>query len=496
MRIKNLPMLISHGNRNAKSALLQIMEAGLNASDPYANTLKLIRREKNTLYVGNKAFEADGDPNSGVDQIDLEKLRRIIVVGAGKGVQRVAKAIEEVLGEYLTGGHVIAKYGDEVILKRIGVTLAGHPTPDDNCVKGCKEILKWAVSGNENDLVITIFGNGGSSLLTLPCEGIELAEVTELTRVMQIEKGVQTRELNIVRNHIDQMKGGKISRAFWPARMIHIIMTDASRHVFDEPRHDYYHLLSRNIWLHNLSEGTTFEQAVDVLKHHDAWDNCPSSIRKVLTEAKRENDTVRYNEFIQSNFRVFGIMPDDMAFVDACKQKAAELGYTPYFISRYFRMEPTCLAQVLAGIAMQIEDDNQPVCAPAVLLSTGEMTVSCGSNRDAVGGRNQEFALEFARMIAGSKRIAVASADTDGTDGPGGLEIEGAPQCLAGGVVDGYSYDEMLAAGCDVDEEIRTHNTSECLWKAGCGLHVEQSISLCDLTAILIQDTEKQEADR
>lgn len=51
-------------------------------------------------------------------------------LGAAKGIQRAALAMEEVLGDILTGGHVIAKHGEEKICRKIGVTLAGHPVPD------------------------------------------------------------------------------------------------------------------------------------------------------------------------------------------------------------------------------------------------------------------------------------------------------------------------------------------------------------------------------
>ena len=43
-----------------------------------------------------------------------------------------------------------------------------------------------------------------------------------MTYMMQIEKGVATEELNVIRNHVDQMKGGRFARHFAPARMVHI----------------------------------------------------------------------------------------------------------------------------------------------------------------------------------------------------------------------------------------------------------------------------------
>ena len=115
MRILNQNALTAHGNVAGRTALVAILEAGLQAADPYHNTRRLIRRQGNRLLIGCRDFEPAGDPQSGDEVIDLDAVGRIYVFGAGKGVQRIARAIEDVLGDRLTGGHVIAKHGDEVI---------------------------------------------------------------------------------------------------------------------------------------------------------------------------------------------------------------------------------------------------------------------------------------------------------------------------------------------------------------------------------------------
>ena len=140
-RILNMEALTNHGNVAGRKAVAAILEAGLEASDPYYNTRKLIRLDGTRLIVGNKDFEPAGDPHSGDEIFDLSKIKNIYVFGAGKGIQRVAKAIEDVLGNRLTGGHVIDKKQHPVICKKIGVTLGAHPVPDIDCVRGCEKIL-------------------------------------------------------------------------------------------------------------------------------------------------------------------------------------------------------------------------------------------------------------------------------------------------------------------------------------------------------------------
>jgi glycerate-2-kinase len=172
--------------------MVQILEAGLQSADPYHNTRRLIRIEEGKLIVGNKEFEPESSPRSGDEVYDLSRVRKIFVVGAGKGIQNVARAMEEVLGDRLTGGHVIDKKGHPVILKKIGVTLGGHPAPDEDCIRGCRKILDLAKDLTEQDLVFTCVANGVSSLLTLPAPGLTLEDLRRTTMVTQIERGMST----------------------------------------------------------------------------------------------------------------------------------------------------------------------------------------------------------------------------------------------------------------------------------------------------------------
>jgi len=121
VRIQNFETLVSHGNIDGRKAVLEILEAGLTAADPYENTRKLLRIENENLVVGHTAYEPVGSPRTGDEVYDLSKIGNIYVFGAGKGCQRVAKAIEDVLGDALTGGHVIDKKSHDVILKRVEV---------------------------------------------------------------------------------------------------------------------------------------------------------------------------------------------------------------------------------------------------------------------------------------------------------------------------------------------------------------------------------------
>ena len=485
MRILNKKVLTNHGNITGRRNMVEIMETALNAADPYNNTLDMFHLEGDMLSIGGKEFEADGDPRSGIAQINLNEIERIFVVGAAKGIQRMAMAIEERLGDRLTGGHVIGKYGDELLLKKIGVTLASHPVPDHNCVKGCEEILKLAQDITERDLVITIIGNGGSSLLTYPSEGISVEDVIELTRMMQIDKGVATIDLNVIRNHIDRLKGGRLTKIFHPAKLICLDCVDANDFRMRGVRENWDILMHENRWLHNLPDQTTFEEAMDVLEKYDAVDLCPESILNHLRAARPEEDTVHFDEFMTFDFRMFGITPASRDFLEAGKRKARELGYKALTFAHIEAVEASAVARMCSSVVKHTLELGEPFEAPVALFLGEEMVVATGGS-DGVGGRNQEYALTFATLIDGVGKVTVGAVDTDGTDGPGGLKLEGAPNCLGGGIVDGDSMKDAEQAGVDVKSALRTHATSQALWRMGCGVHLEQNVSMGDLSIILI----------
>jgi glycerate-2-kinase len=479
LRILNTSALLSTGNVQGREALLAILEAGLEASDPYENTRKLIRLSDGKLTVGNRDFEPSGTPISGDEVYDLSKIRGIYVFGACKGVQRVAKAIEDTLGERLTGGHVIDKKGHPVILQRMGVTLGSHPAPDDDCVRGCERIMEMTRQLGEDDLVFTIAGNGISSLLTMPVPGVSVEDVRRTTYLMQIERGVPTLDLNAIRNHLDMMKGGKISRYIHPAKMVHIIAYEPF---------SYEHLMYHDPWLHTLPDSTTFDMAIDNLKKWDAWDAVPASVRRHLEAADPEYETVKAEEFERTSSRIFCVMPG--RGLPEAMAKAQQLGFKPVIVAeRLMDLEARQVGMFIAEIARTVEGLGQPVAPPCALFTGGEVVTTVGAET-GIGGRQQELALSAARRIAGSDRIVIGSVDTDGTDGPGTQFIEGFEgiPCLAGGIVDGGTFESAKKAGIDIIEELKRHNTTPPMIKLHSGIVTTPNISVGNITVTLVME--------
>lgn len=485
MRILNKEMLTNHGNMEGRKIVAELLDAGLDALDPYLRIKRFVQVKENQIVLDDRSFEMKGDPHAGPAIYDLKDYDRVFVVGAAKGIQRAAVAMEEILGDILTGGYVIAKHGEEQLCKKIEVIYAGHPVPDKYCVDGCRKIEALANTMTERDLVFIITGSGVGSLMTYPADGITIEEIAEFTHMMQIEKGVITGELNQIRTHMDRFKGGRMARLFLPATQIHMTTADPSKLGIPVTRANYFEMLRKNTFFPQVASGSTYADCIDIIRRHDAWEETPESIRRHLLAGGSHNENVNVEEYESFGARFFGLIFKDTTVYPAVREKAAELGYQCVMLSEYMEAEAREAGITNALMALCAERMQEPFKTPVVLMTSGENVVTVGKER-GIGGRNQEYCTAAALKIAGSEKIVFGAVDTDGTDGPGGLKISGMPECLAGAIVDGYTVEEAKKADVDLREMLRTHGTSEGLWKLGCGVEAIHSVSALDLGVILI----------
>jgi len=361
------------------------------------------------------------------------------------------------------------------------VVYGAHPLPDQGCLDGCQQILDLARTLTPRDLVFTLAGNGVSSLLTLPVPGVTLEDLRRVTHMMQIERGVPTGDLNPIRNHLDQMKGGKVTRALRQAQLVHLIAWDCR---------EYDWLIDTNVWLHFFPDRSTFADAVAMLRRWNAWDEVPESVRAVLTRADPAQETMKRAEFEERHEHIYGVMPERIGMLPTAAARARELGFQPTIVTTRPHVEASAYAEASAERARAIEIGQGEFRAPCALINGGEMVVTVGKE-NGIGGRNQEFALAAAPHIAGSSRVVIGSVDSDGTDGPGTQLVEGCEgiPSLAGGIVDGYTMAEAAERGVDVREALRRHDTTRALCALDSGVIATRNISMNDLTVTLIMGT-------
>lgn len=446
-QIRNGMELIAHGNAEGRKTALEILDTGLKAPNPYQNTKKVVRIEGGNLIIGDPVFSEPGGQEPVV--FDLSKIENIYVVGGGKSVQPTAKALEEVLGDRITDGHICIKKGDPVEVERIGVTLAGHPIPDEDSVSGARKILAIEKKAKEGDIVFWCYSGGGTSLLALPAPGITLEEVQDVCHMLYFGKGASMPETNAVRQLLTILRR-KHPKYVKGATLVRIL---SDEHM---PEKDFFHSSPVPGY-----EGG-YARARRVLEKYGCWDKVTESIRAFINRADPQFLLPNEEELKQRPYYKYRVMgPEYM--LEAAKKKAAGMGLNSAILSSGLNdIEARPVAEVLAKIALETEVRGTLFKPPCSFICGGEVVVATGE-KEGIGGRNQEFVLWAAKLIAGSKNIVIASADSDGTDGA---------TDVAGGIVDGYTMDRITKAGIDLDRELENHNSSAVLKSLGDAIYV------------------------
>ena len=449
MIIDNLQELVSHGNVPGRTAVLDMLKAGLRASDPYENVRKAVRLDGRKLIVGHEdvAMPADGKPLV----FDLDKVGNIYVIGGGKASQRQAEALEDTLGDLITEGQVNAKKGDTARLKRIKVTLAGHPIPDEDSVQGARRILEIERKARKGDIVFHSESGGGSALLTLPAPGITLQDLQTVNRVLYFECGATMWDTNAVRNMLVLVRGRE-PRYVGEATYIRISTDERPPGLRIPPAgRDYTNRFGQE----------AYSYAAEILRRYRCRDRMPRSVLSFLEARDPQYFPISPEERQGKpwyHLRVMG--PEFM--LEAAQRRAGEMGITALIVaSSLSDVEAHSAGEVLTYMAKEVEVYGRPVTPPCAFLCGGELVVTVGDGGGS-GGRNQEFVLAGAPKIANSERIVIASADSDGSDGP---------TEAAGGIVDGLTMSRAEMTGMDVFDELAHHNAGSLLTRLGDTIH-------------------------
>ncbi len=373
------------------------------AKDVFGSALKAIepaRLIKENVKLKGQTLEVAGR------RYDLREVRDVFLIAVGKASAPMAQALEGILGERLSGGIVVVKYGYGLRIKRARVIEAGHPVPDRRSVAAANAVLKLASDAGKHDLVFCLLSGGGSSLLCGLPEGVTIGDLKSLTRLL-LASGADIKEMNTVRKHVSLVNGGRLARALYPARVINLIISDVVGNRLD--------MIASGPTLPNE---TTFEDAVEVLSKYNLTKKAPRSICSYLERGLRGIDDGGPGKndpcFKHSQTHLLG---SNVLALEAAEERAEALGLNCIILSSSITGEAREVAAVLVSVAKEVLANGRPVPRPACILAGGETTVTL--NGRGMGGRSQEFALAAALGLEGSSHhIVVLSGGTDGTDGP------------------------------------------------------------------------------
>jgi glycerate-2-kinase len=438
MRIRQPERIIGNAvceeDRTAREVVIKLVENALEASDP-----RIAVRRNLTVYRDKLSI-------MGVTY-DLTKYRRILVIGGGKASGAMAEALEEILGERIEDGIVNVPRGVSRLynVKRINLNEAGHPIPDEGGVKGVSVMLDMLRNVDENTLVFCLLSGGGSALMSKPVDGVSIEDLQKLTMIL-LRCGAPIEDVNAVRKHLSQVKGGRLAAAAYPATIVSLIISDV---VGDR--------------LDTIASGpttpdtTTYEYAKSVLQRYKVWDSIPDSVRRVIELgcAGILPETPKPGDRIFDKVHNYIIAGNSIA-LEEMERDAVNMGYNAVNLSSYIEGEARYVGYTLAGILKGVALKGKPTLRPTVILAGGETTVTVTG--DGVGGRNQELVLAASIKIRGLKGVAMASIGTDGVDG-----ITDA----AGAIADGYTYDKALTLGLKPEEYLDRNDSYSFFSKLG-----------------------------
>ena len=373
-----------------KEDALEIFYAGLKAADPDTLIRKLFLPEDNLLKIEDRVC-------------NLDKFKNIYIVGFGKASGFMAATLEELLLRRIKTGIVNVRSGYVAKCKIIKVNVAGHPIPDEASIKGTLEIVRLIKDAEEKDLVFCLISGGGSALFELPFYGISLEDIQQVTALL-LKSGAYIDEINIIRKHISQVKGGRLAK-ICKAEIISLILSDVV-----------------NDTLSDIASGptspdaSTFMDCKNILLKYDLFHKIPMSIKEHIQNGL--NGIVE--ETPKSTDKIFDkihniIIGNNRTALKTSYQKAIELGYNTSILSSYIKGEAREVAKVFSAIAREIHRYGGPAKRPACLIAGGETTVRVRGN--GMGGRNQELVLSAAMEINGLENTVILSAGTDGIDG-------------------------------------------------------------------------------
>lgn len=461
MKIKNREAILSHGDVESRRIVVDITEKTLERLDAYKRIKSIAHMEGSMLHIGKK-------------QWDLSKKRHVYLVGAGKACNAMAMAIDEILGDYLTKGIAIVKVPEASdVFRHTDVYVGGHPLPNEEGYRACKEILKLVDGAGKGDLFIGVISGGSSALMSCPLEHFTLQDEIDVTDVM-LKTGANIYEINAIRRHISAMNGGMLAKRIQDvgAEFIGFGISDGiGTPATGDISVPYAKYMSTPIG----PDKTTLDEARRVIRDYDVADKLPQNVVDYLMHAGPECETPK--EFPDNTYYLLNSLPDSCL---TAKQVCDEMGLNAVILTSFLEGESRDAALVFASITRQMQTYQAPFPTPCVLLSSGEVSVKISDNAliTGHGGPGQEMTASFAIAADKLPGACLLSIDSEGTDGTTNV---------AGGITDSKTYAAAKKTGIDLYAALRGHACYEALHALGdTVLTGNTGTNLCDFNVMYI----------
>ena len=389
------------------------------AADPRAAVVRTLHKQPNSSQIQSTAKPQNF-------QLQEFSRRKVRVVAFGKAAITMTEGALECVPEDLLIEAPVAVTSYENVIQhgKIQILGAGHPIPNADGLKAARKIAKTVRAAKADELILALISGGASALLPMPPPSITLEDKRNATQLL-LTSGADIHEINTVRKHLSELKGGGLARLAYPAALQVLILSD----VLDN---DPGTIASGP----TAGDLTTFSDAKGVFLRRGIWEQIPNSIQAHLDrgcDGLIDETTLPEDEIFRDVSNT--IVGSNLISLDSICQSAKSAGYDVQIVSKALMGEARSVAEKFLMRA------SAPIERPTAFVAGGETTVTVRGS--GLGGRNQVMALTFA--IDADSRFnnlswVFLSGGTDGIDGP---------TDAAGGLVDPGTIARIHNAGYD-----------------------------------------------
>ncbi|MFA6437319.1 MAG: DUF4147 domain-containing protein [Candidatus Paceibacterota bacterium] len=367
MIIKNFTKLASTPERKIA---LDVANAGIEAITPDKVIKENIRLDKSVLTIKNKSF-------------DLKEIKNIYVIGVGKAAFETGSALEKVLGDKITEGILLDINKGK--LKHLESFVGTHPLPSEENIRVSKKIVKLVEKATKDDLIIALISGGASALFCLP-QKASVQRMASLTNRL-LRSGADIYEVNTVRKHLSQVKGGGLAKFAYPAKVVSLIFSDV-------PGDDLSFIASGP----TVKDETTKIDAQRIIKKYDIRTNSK------LFETPKDK---KYFENVTNILLLSGRYA-----IEAMQKRCQELKVPCTVYSYALRGEAKIVGRKLL----------QRLPKSGIMVASGETTVKVEGK--GKGGRNEELVLGALPYLEKTVFISLASDGLDNSEAAGAIGDE------------------------------------------------------------------------
>jgi glycerate 2-kinase len=336
---------------------------------------------------------------------DLRKFHRVVVISIGKAASPMTDLLLPLLRPALRRDQTIEGIvvGSTKPLKedpRVRFFVGSHPYPDHPSFCAAEAVLDLLESCDNCCLVFFLISGGASAMMEQPLNrSITIDDTIDFYRALVLS-GLPITQMNALRKHFSQVKGGRLAVAARGATQCTLLISDVPENALHivgsgpslpdpSTTKDCRQIISANLDVLNLSGNllaffNNIELEETPKADHPAFRNCG------------------WISLLSSN--------------DLCRiagESAVRLGFHVVVDNNCDDWEYRDAAIYLLNRLSELRQQYPRVC----LLSAGEISVKI-SGKHGSGGRNQQFVLECARLIAEKNlRATVLSGGSDGVDG-------------------------------------------------------------------------------